>query len=137
MRTEAARYLTWKAAHAVETQTPGGEELAYEAKIWCSEAAVKCVAEAMRVVGVSAYDEAGEYSSFGQLMTDALVLPIFDGGMLGLGGGRFSGFLRGRGMSLGGRVWGRWRRSDRQRKENLENLSTTKRVQNGYLSLYL
>ncbi|KAI9842244.1 MAG: hypothetical protein M1837_007389 [Sclerophora amabilis] len=52
MRTESARYLTWKAAHALEHQTKGGAELAYEAKISCSEAAIKCVADAMKVVGM-------------------------------------------------------------------------------------
>lgn len=51
MRVEAGRALVWKAAHAVE-RGEGGEELAYAAKIWCSEAAVKCVADAMRAVGV-------------------------------------------------------------------------------------
>ena len=51
MRVEAGRALVWKAAYAVE-RGEGGEELAYAAKIWCSEAAVKSVADAMRAVGV-------------------------------------------------------------------------------------
>lgn len=52
MRVEAGRALVWRAAHAVEHQKKGGEELAYAAKIWCSEAAVTSVADAMRAVGV-------------------------------------------------------------------------------------
>lgn len=52
MRVEAGRALVWRAAHAVEHQKEGGEELAYAAKIWCSEAAVTSVADAMRAVGV-------------------------------------------------------------------------------------
>jgi len=52
MRIETARLLTWKAAHALDTKSEGAEELAYEAKIYGSEACVKSVAEAMRVVGM-------------------------------------------------------------------------------------
>ena len=51
MRIESSRYLTWKAAHAVQ-HTKGGAELAYEAKIMCSEAAITSVADAMKIVGV-------------------------------------------------------------------------------------
>lgn len=51
MRTEAARYLTWKAAQSVELGSGYGE-LAFEAKIWCSEAAVRSVTDAMRAVGM-------------------------------------------------------------------------------------
>jgi len=50
MRTDAARSMTWKACHALESGKGG--ELAYEAKIFCSELAVKCVTDAMLVVGV-------------------------------------------------------------------------------------
>ena len=82
MRIEACRALTWKAASAIDHQLPGAAELAYEAKIYCSQAAVKCVAEGMRVVGIASYD-AEEYP-FARLMADALVLPIFDGGNQGI-----------------------------------------------------
>lgn len=81
-RVEASRALTWKAAAAIDQNLPGADELAYEAKIFASEAAVKSVAEAMRVVGTSAYD-ADEWP-FARLMADALVLPIFDGGNQGV-----------------------------------------------------
>ena len=60
------------------TVSLGEEELAYEAKIYASEAAVKTVAEAMHVVGVRAYD--AEEWPFARLMADAMVLPVFDGG---------------------------------------------------------
>jgi nitroalkane oxidase len=81
-RIEACRALTWKAAAAIDQNLPGADELAYEAKIFASEAAVKSVEEAMRVVGVSAYD--GDKWPFTRLMADALVLPIFDGGNQGV-----------------------------------------------------
>ena len=81
MQTEAARALTWKAAHALHSRTPGGEELAFEAKIWCSEAAVRCCAEAMKVVGVRSYGNDWPLQTY---MADALVLPLFDGGNVGM-----------------------------------------------------
>lgn len=81
MNTEAARVLTWKAAHALHSRTPGGEELAFEAKIWCSEAAVRSCAEAMKVVGVRSY---GNEWPLQRYMADALVLPLFDGGNVGV-----------------------------------------------------
>ena len=81
MRVEAARILTWKAAHALEHGHKGAEELAYEAKIWCSEAAVRSCADAMKVVGVSSYSQEYPLQAY---MADALVLPIFDGGNVGV-----------------------------------------------------
>ena len=81
MRVEAARTLTWKAAHALQSQQQGAEELAYEAKIWCSEAAVRCCADAMKVVGISSYSHEYPLQTY---MADALVLPLFDGGNLGV-----------------------------------------------------
>lgn len=50
MKTDAARFLTWKACHALESGKGG--ELAYEAKIYCSDLAVKAVVEAMSAVGM-------------------------------------------------------------------------------------
>jgi len=81
-RIEACRALTWKSAASLDNGVVGADELAYEAKIYASEAAVKTVAEAMRVVGVRAYD--AEETPFARLMADAMVLPIFDGGNQGI-----------------------------------------------------
>lgn len=55
MQTEACRALTWKAAFTLENG-PGDynarKELALSAKIYCSDAAVKVVTDAINVVGV-------------------------------------------------------------------------------------
>ncbi|KAL8391903.1 hypothetical protein RB595_002198 [Gaeumannomyces hyphopodioides] len=55
MQAEACRALTWKAAHALE-RGPGSyaarRELALAAKVYCSDAAVKAVVDAMGAVGV-------------------------------------------------------------------------------------
>ncbi|KAJ9647351.1 hypothetical protein H2199_002340 [Coniosporium tulheliwenetii] len=79
MSVEAARCITWKAAHALEHM--GEAENSYEAKIWCSEAAVEVVTKAMRVVGISSYDTSFPVA---RMLSDALALPIFDGGNVGI-----------------------------------------------------
>jgi nitroalkane oxidase len=78
---EAARYLSWRACHALDTQSPAAEELAVQAKIFGSEAAVRVITDLMRVVGVESYDQE---TPFAGLLRDALALPIFDGGNMGV-----------------------------------------------------
>ncbi|KAI0007247.1 acyl-CoA dehydrogenase domain-containing protein [Xylariaceae sp. FL0662B] len=84
MQTEACRALTWKAAHAMQ-DGPGDydarRELALAAKVYCSDAAVKAVTEAINAVGVTAYDKS---QPFADLLNNAMVLPIFDGGNVGI-----------------------------------------------------
>ncbi|OCT52904.1 Nitroalkane oxidase [Cladophialophora carrionii] len=79
-RCEAARALVWKAAHAFG-RTQYGAELCYEAKIFGSESAVESVMDAINLIGVSAYSRK---QPFGDLLNDAVVLPIFDGGNVGV-----------------------------------------------------
>lgn len=55
MRAEASRYLTWKACHCLENgpgQHEDRQEMALEAKIYCSDNAVQCLVEAMKAVGM-------------------------------------------------------------------------------------
>jgi nitroalkane oxidase len=78
---EAARYLSWRACHALDTQSPAAEELAVEAKIFGSEAAVRVITDLMRVVGIDSYDHEAPFAG---LLHDALALPIFDGGNMGI-----------------------------------------------------
>jgi nitroalkane oxidase len=78
---EAARYLSWRACHALDTQSPAAEELAVQAKIFGSEAAVRMITDLMRVVGIESYDHEGPLAG---LLQDALALPIFDGGNMGV-----------------------------------------------------
>jgi alkylation response protein AidB-like acyl-CoA dehydrogenase len=79
MRTDASRYLVWKACHALESGKGG--ELAYEAKIYCSDLAVKSVVDAMSAVGMSSY---AKDTIFPQLLSEAMCLPLFDGGNVGV-----------------------------------------------------
>jgi alkylation response protein AidB-like acyl-CoA dehydrogenase len=78
---EAARYLSWRACHALDTQSPAAEELAVQAKIFGSESAVRVITDLMRVVGIESYDRE---TPFAGLLQDALALPIFDGGNIGV-----------------------------------------------------
>jgi alkylation response protein AidB-like acyl-CoA dehydrogenase len=101
MQTEACRALTWKAANSIQNG-PGDynarRELALSAKVYCSDAAVKACIEAINVVGVyvlfhsqffrlltshfrNAYDAD---RPFADLLNNAMVLPIFDGGNVGI-----------------------------------------------------
>ncbi|KAK4442527.1 acyl-CoA dehydrogenase/oxidase [Podospora aff. communis PSN243] len=84
MRAEACRALTWKAAHAME-HGPGDydarRELALAAKVYCSEAAVQACHDAISAVGITAYDTS---QPFAELLNNAMVLPIFDGGNVGI-----------------------------------------------------
>jgi alkylation response protein AidB-like acyl-CoA dehydrogenase len=78
---EAARTLGWRACCAVDTGHPGAAELAHHAKIFGSETAVRVITDLMRVVGVDSYDTEDPLSG---LLQDALALPIFAGGNMGV-----------------------------------------------------
>ncbi|KAL2441982.1 Nitroalkane oxidase [Exophiala dermatitidis] len=79
-RCEASRALVWKSAHCFG-RTKYGAELCYESKILGSESAVESVMDAINLIGVSAYSRT---NPFGDLLNDAVVLPIFDGGNVGV-----------------------------------------------------
>jgi butyryl-CoA dehydrogenase len=81
MAIESVRYLSWRACHAVDTQSPAADELAIQAKIYGSETAVRVITDLMRVVGIDSYDHE---IPLGGLLQDALALPIFDGGNMGV-----------------------------------------------------
>jgi nitroalkane oxidase len=78
---EATRYLCWRACRAVDLQSPRAEELAIEAKVFGSETAVRVLTDLMRVVGIESYDHA---LPLGRLLQDALALPLFGGGNIGV-----------------------------------------------------
>lgn len=78
---EASRYLSWAACKALDDKAPGAAELAYHAKIYGSECAVKVITSLMMIVGIDSYDH--ELPLAG-LLQDAMVLPLFDGGNMGV-----------------------------------------------------
>ena len=81
MAIEATRCLCWRACRAVDLQSPAAEELATEAKVFGSETAVRVLTDLMRVVGIESYDHA---LPLGRLLQDALALPLFGGGNIGV-----------------------------------------------------
>lgn len=78
---EAVRSLSLRACWAVEGGHPGAAELAHQAKVFGSETAVRVITDLMRVVGVDSYDD---LDPLGGPLQDALALPIFAGGNLGV-----------------------------------------------------
>ena len=78
---EAARYLSWRACHALDQQSPAAPELSIQAKVFGSETAVRVITDLMRIVGIDSYDRG---LPLGDLLQDALALPIFDGGNMGI-----------------------------------------------------
>jgi butyryl-CoA dehydrogenase len=80
-KMEAARYLVWKACHALDAQAPGALELAVHAKIFGSEACVPAIYDLMRVVGIESYSHDMRLAA---LLQDAVCYPLFDGGNIGV-----------------------------------------------------
>lgn len=78
---EAARSLGWRACAAVDAQAPDALELSLHSKIFGSETAVRVITDLMRVVGIDSYDHALPLAG---LLQDALALPLFDGGNMGV-----------------------------------------------------
>ncbi|MFC4951251.1 acyl-CoA dehydrogenase family protein [Pseudonocardia sp. GCM10023141] len=78
---ESVRYLAWKACHALDTGSPAAAEAALHAKIVGSETAVRVITDLMRVVGIDSYSHENPLA---EILQDALVYPLFDGGNLGV-----------------------------------------------------
>ncbi len=78
-RIEAVRALTLRACAALDSGSPGAEELSVHAKIFGSEAAVQALVDLMRVVGV----DYGHHLPLAGLLQDALAYPLFSGGNIG------------------------------------------------------
>ncbi|KAK4944632.1 hypothetical protein LTR10_016066 [Elasticomyces elasticus] len=83
-KIDTSRIMVWKALDALENG-PGDWsarlEQCLETKIYCTEQAVPGITEAMSVVGMTSY---GKKTIFPRLLNDAMVLPLFDGGNVGV-----------------------------------------------------
>jgi butyryl-CoA dehydrogenase len=79
---EATRSLAWRASAAIDARHPAAAELANHSKIFGSETAVRVITDLMRVVGIDSYDN--ENDPLNGLLQDALALPIFAGGNMGV-----------------------------------------------------
>ena len=81
VRMEACRSLTWRACRAIDAGSVAAAELANCAKVFGSETAVSVLTDLTRVVGVESYDLSNPLNG---LLQDALALPVFGGGNLGV-----------------------------------------------------
>lgn len=91
-KIEAARTLGWRACHAMDLMASGAPELALHSKIFGSETAVAVITQLMQVVGVDSYSH--ELPLAG-LLQDAIALPLFDGGNMGVRRRQLYELLRG------------------------------------------
>lgn len=89
---EATRYLSWKACQAMDDNSPGAVELALHSKIFGSETAVRVLTDLMRIVGIDSYDHEAPLAG---LLQDAMALPLFDGGNMGVRRRQLHSLLRG------------------------------------------
>lgn len=80
-RIEAARYLSWKACWNFDQSQGASQELSLLTKISSSESMLSVVTDAMRVVGVEAYEKR---TGLMELLQDAMAYPLFDGGNVGV-----------------------------------------------------
>ncbi|RMD44899.1 hypothetical protein DV735_g136, partial [Chaetothyriales sp. CBS 134920] len=83
-RIDTSRLLVWKSLDTLQNG-PGDYaarlEYCLEAKIFCSDQVVPGITEAMYAVGMSSYRKD---TVFPTLLNDAMVLPLFDGGNVGI-----------------------------------------------------
>lgn len=80
-KIEAARYLTWKACWNFDRSMGRSQELSIMNKVFSSELMIGVITDAMRVVGVEAYRKE---TGLMELLQDAAVYPLFDGGNVGV-----------------------------------------------------
>jgi len=90
MRIEAARYLSWKAAHYLDTFDEIGMEAGALAKIYGGELSIEVVSDAMRLMGINSYIK--DYP-LEKNMRDALCFPIYDAGNMGMQRRRLHGIM--------------------------------------------
>ena len=81
MKIEAARYMCWKTAHYLDTYAGEGQAFGAMAKVLCSEMLFDAVYKCMQVVGIHSLNREYPMEKF---FRDASVLPIFDGGNMGM-----------------------------------------------------
>lgn len=81
MKIEAVRSLAYRACDAQDRNEKGARELALCSKVFGSETAVTVISDLMRVVGVNSYNTNLPIARY---LMDALALPLFDGGNMGV-----------------------------------------------------
>ncbi|WKA27455.1 acyl-CoA dehydrogenase family protein [Bradyrhizobium roseum] len=89
-KIESARYFSWRAADYLDKHSQHAELIGAMCKINVTEAMVDCVYKCMQVVGVNSLST--EFK-FGKYLREAAVLPIYDGGNMGMQRRRVHGII--------------------------------------------
>ncbi|MFT0877506.1 acyl-CoA dehydrogenase family protein [Rhodopseudomonas sp. G2_2311] len=89
-KIESARYFSWRAADYLDKHEQHAELLGAMCKINVTEAMFECVFKCMQVVGVNSLSTEHK---FGKYLREASVLPIYDGGNMGMQRRRVHGVI--------------------------------------------
>ncbi|WP_213769286.1 acyl-CoA dehydrogenase family protein [Caballeronia sp. dw_19] len=89
-RIESARYFSWRAADYLDKHDQHAELVGAMCKINVTETMFDCVYKCMQIVGVNSLSK--EYG-FNKYLRDAALLPIYDGGNMGMQRRRVHGVL--------------------------------------------
>lgn len=89
-RIEACRYFCWKAAHYIDSHDYHGELIGAMCKTYCTETMLESVYKCMQIVGVNSMDKKWEWD---RLLREASLLPIYDGGNMGMQRRRVHGII--------------------------------------------
>jgi len=81
MKIEAARYFCCKVAHYLDMHVGEGDAYGAMAKVLPTEMLMDAVYKCMQVVGVTSLDREHPMEKF---MRDSMVMPIYDGGNMGM-----------------------------------------------------
>ncbi|WP_238588980.1 acyl-CoA dehydrogenase family protein [Pseudonocardia sp. HH130629-09] len=89
-KIEMARYFCWRAADYLDKHDQHAELVGAMNKIQVTEMMIDCVYKCMQIVGVNSLETA---NGFGKLLREVAVLPIYDGGNMGMQRRRVHGIL--------------------------------------------
>jgi alkylation response protein AidB-like acyl-CoA dehydrogenase len=89
-KIESARYFSWRAADYLDKHSQHAELIGAMCKINVTEAMVDCVYKCMQIVGVNSLSTEHK---FGKYLREAAVLPIYDGGNMGMQRRRVHGII--------------------------------------------
>lgn len=89
-KIEMARYFSWRAADYLDKHDQHAELVGAMNKIQVTEMMFDCVFKCMQIVGVNSLETK---NGFGKLLREASVLPIYDGGNMGMQRRRVHGIL--------------------------------------------
>ncbi|MEV1293209.1 acyl-CoA dehydrogenase [Pseudonocardia sp. NPDC049635] len=87
---EMARYFSWRAADYLDKHDQHAELVGAMNKIQVTELMFQCVYKCMQIVGVNSLEL---QNGFGKILREAAVLPIYDGGNMGMQRRRVHGIL--------------------------------------------